>query len=80
MTELFDATKEADGTGEQFAELFQEVNNVFSRQTNGRLGVSESQGSPIARPLVSSASPPSGVVTSLTSLLCLGLTLRAIIM
>ena len=79
MTELFDATKEADGTGEQFAELFQEVNNVFSRQTHSRLGVSESQGSPIARPLVSSASP-SGVVTSLTSLLCLGLTLRAIIM
>ena len=77
MTELFEATKEADGTGEQFAELFQEVNNVFARQTHSRLGVSESQASPIARPLVSSASPPWGVVTSL---LCLGLTLSAIIM
>ena len=79
MTELFDATKEADGNGEQFAQLFQEVNNVFARQTNSRLGVSESLGSPIARPLVSSASPPSGVVT-VTSLLCLGLTLCAILM
>ena len=80
MTELFDATKEADGTGQQFAELFQEVNTVFARQTHSRLGVSESLGSPIARPLVSSACPPSGVLTTVTSLLGLGLTLCAMLM
>ena len=80
MTELFDATKEADGTGQQFAELFQEVNTVFARQTPSRLGVSESLGSPIARPLVSSARPPSGVLTTVTSLLGLGLTLCAMLM
>ena len=79
MTQLFDATKEADGTGEQFAELFQEVNTVFARQTHSRLGVSESLDTPIARPLVSSSSPPSGVlVTTVTSLL--GLTLCAMLM
>ena len=78
MTELFDATKKADGTGQQFAELFQEVNTVFARQTQSRLGAS--LGSPIARPLVSSTAPPSGVLTTVTSLLGLGLALCAMLM
>ena len=76
MTELFDATKEADGNGQQFAQLFEEVNTIFARQTHSRLGVSP--GSPVARPLVSSSSVTS--VTSVTRLLCLGLALRAILM
>jgi len=47
-----------DDDSEKFIQVFEEVNEIFARQTNGRLDVSYKQ-DPVAQFLVSSSPSPS---------------------
>ena len=62
----------------QLLEVLQEVNKIFSRQTDGRLGVSSYHTAPIAQSLVSSAISPSNIFLNLLLSLTIGNFIRAI--
>ena len=57
MEELFPAADRADDP-EEFIEVFEEVNKIFARQTDGRLDVSDISAQPlVSRSDSSKASP-----------------------
>ena len=69
---------------EKFIQVFEEVNEIFARQTNGRLDVSYNQ-DPVAQFLVSSSSSPTnhpGVISivMIQALAAMVISLRAILM
>ena len=73
-----------DDDSEKFIQVFEEVNEIFARQTNGRLDVSYKQ-DPVAQFLVSSSSSPlnhPGVISMviIQTLAAMVISLRAILM
>lgn len=73
-----DIEEEEEEAEDQLLEVFQEVNKIFSRQTDGRLGVSTFQDGPIAQSLLSSSASPSNVFLTLLLSLTAGNFIRAI--
>ena len=73
-----DIEAEEEVAEDQLLEVFQEVNKIFSLQTDGRLGVSNFHEGPIAQSLVSSSASSSSVFLTLLLSLTAGNYIRAI--